>query len=145
MQQHVFYHRWVGRSKALETPWIWNFKITSPNPHPRPITRQAQEKIWPAKWAPRGDLRWRGVKRVHGIPPIKTPCLCQNTLCSARPDRPGACSVITHTPPKGAVSPVCFPLRQISPCLVDFLSPEEMTCEGGKEKKENPEGQLMAH
>lgn len=46
------------------------------------------------------------VKQVHSTPNMKTSplCLCPNTLCSARPDRPGTCSVITHKQPKGAVS-----------------------------------------
>lgn len=52
------------------------------------------------------------------------------------PDRSRTCSVTAHRLPKGAVSSVRFSLRQVaSLCLVDFLSPREMTCDGGKEEK----------
>lgn len=41
-------------------------------------------------------------------------CLCQNTLCPVRPDRPGTDSVITHMLPKEAVSSVCFSQTNIT-------------------------------
>lgn len=54
------------------------------------------------------------------------------TRC-ARPDR-AACSVVAL--PRGAVSSVCVPyLSDEYRPVSEMLSPQEMTCEGGKEKK----------
>lgn len=103
----------LNAKKALRTPCKYDFLIRF-------------AKLQP--WEMRSNRTAAPLQHDHTL------CLCQNTPFCAGPDRSAAGCAITHSLTKGAVNSMCFSLRQISPCLRDFLWPKELTCEAGKEK-----------
>lgn len=107
-----------------KTPWIWNFQDRFANSTPTTNNDKLKTKSDRQSNARGQPQRAKRVKQVHSTPPSNPPICVYvkiHSVLFVLTDQELIQSSLTCCRKK--LSAQCASLRQISPCLVDFLSP----------------------